>query len=125
LKSASTWWFGDRRGASRAELCSNLLEGGVTPSAGVIELMRSEISAGLRVMIRPGRLFFYSPEEFETMRRDIMVGKKLGVLGILDAHDNLDIARFARIGRTGRAFEMFADRFLRWKKVAPLEQTGF
>jgi len=58
------------------------------------------------------------------MRRDIMVGKKLGVLGILDAHDNLDIARFARIGRTGRAFEMFADRFLRWKKVAPLEQTG-
>jgi copper homeostasis protein len=41
-------------GASRVELCSNLFEGGVTASAGIIELMRSKISAGLHVMIRPG-----------------------------------------------------------------------
>jgi copper homeostasis protein len=53
---------GERGGASRVELCSNLLAGGVTPSAGVIELMRSKISAGLHVMIRPpGAAIFLQP----------------------------------------------------------------
>jgi copper homeostasis protein len=51
----------ERGGASRSELCSNLLEGGVTHSAGAIELVRSKISAGLQVMIPPGRRFFLQP----------------------------------------------------------------
>jgi copper homeostasis protein len=114
----------ERGGASRLELCSNLLEGGVTPSAGVIELVRSKISAGLQVMIRPrGGDFFYSLEEFETMRRDIMVAKKLGadgvVLGILDAHGNVDIAPSRELVELARplkvtchrAFHMSADLF--------------
>ncbi|HWO36017.1 MAG TPA: copper homeostasis protein CutC [Candidatus Acidoferrum sp.] len=113
-----------RGGASRLELCSNLLESGVTPSAGVIELVRSKISAGLHVMIRPrGGDFFYSLEEFETMRRDIMVAKKLGadgvVLGILDAHGNVDVARSRELVELARplnvtchrAFDMSADLF--------------
>jgi copper homeostasis protein len=92
-----------------------LLEGGVTPSAGVIELVRSKISAGLRC--------FYSLEEFETMRRDVMVAKKLGadgvVLGILEAHGNVDIARSRELVELARplnvtrhrAFDMSADLF--------------
>jgi len=92
-----------------------------------MELMRSRISAGLHVMIRPGGgNCFYSLEEFETTRRDIMVAKKLGradgvVLGILDAHGNADIARSRELVELARplhltchrAFDMSADLFVR------------
>src|ERR1700735_1450447 len=87
----------ERGGGGRGELCSNLLEGGVTPSAGLIELVRARTSIGLQVMIRPrGGDFYYTPEEFETMRRDIVAAKKLGadgvVVGILHADGSVDIA---------------------------------
>jgi len=128
---------GERGGASRVELCSNLLAGGVTPRAGVIELMRSKISAGLHVMIPPGgRRLSYSLEELETRRGDIMVARKLGadgvVLGILDAHGKVDIARSRELVELARplnvtchrAFAMSADLLVRWNTFAQLEQIG-
>ena len=80
------------------ELCSDLLEGGVTPSAGLIATARKKISIGLHVMIRPrGGDFFYSDDEFDVMRRDVLMAKQLGVegvvFGILDAEANVDIPR--------------------------------
>jgi copper homeostasis protein len=91
-----------------------------------MELMRSRISAGLHGMIDPGGgNCFYSLEEFETTRHDIMVAKKLGadgvVLGILDAHGNADIARSRELVELARplnltchrAFDMSADLFVR------------
>jgi copper homeostasis protein len=88
----------ERGGAQRLELCSSLLEGGITPSAGLIELVRCNTSIGLHVMIRPrGGDFCYMPEELETMRRDIAVAKNLGadgvVFGILDAGGTVDTER--------------------------------
>ena len=88
----------ERGGAARVELCGNLLEGGVTPSAGMIELVRQQISIGLQVMIRPrGGDFCYTTDEFEIMLRDILVAKKLGadgvVVGILDTKGNVDVER--------------------------------
>ena len=87
-----------RGGANRIELCSNLLEGGVTPSAGLIAVVRNRISLALHVMIRPrGGDFSYSSEEFEAMKLDIDTAKNLGaegvVLGILNHDGNVDEAR--------------------------------
>src|SRR5271170_7414291 len=97
----------ERGGAKRVELCGSLLEGGITPSAGLIELVRASTSIGLQVMIRPrGGDFCYPPEEFETMRCDIIVAKKLGadgvVLGILDINGNVDTERTRQLVELSR-----------------------
>src|SRR5579871_5185752 len=74
----------ERGGAGRVELCSDLLEGGITPSIGLIELIRARISIDLHVMIRPRPGdFCYSEEEIDVMRRDIEVAKSLQVDGVV------------------------------------------
>jgi copper homeostasis protein len=88
----------ERGGATRLELCADLLEGGITPSLGMIELVREKTTIGLQVMIRPhGGDFCYSDEEFEIMLRDILAVKKIGadgvVFGILQSDGNVDVAR--------------------------------
>ena len=88
----------EKGGAHRVELCSNLLEGGVTPSSGLIATVRDRISIGLYVMIRPrGGDFCYSEDEFEAMEQDVLAAKQLGadgiVFGILTEHGNIDTQR--------------------------------
>jgi copper homeostasis protein len=71
-------------GADRVELCSNLDVGGTTPSLGLIESVRSNISIPLHVMIRPrGGDFCYSNEEIDVMERDISAAKRLGADGVV------------------------------------------
>ncbi len=71
-------------GASRIELCDNLVEGGTTPGYGTIMLVREKLGIGMNVIIRPrGGDFLYSPEEIEIMRRDIALCKKAGVDGVV------------------------------------------
>jgi len=109
-------------GARRVELCSNLLEGGVTPSAGLISTVRRKLAIDLYVMIRPrGGDFYYTDEEFETMKKDVVMAKQLGangiVFGILQEVGDVDIARtrclieMARPLKTTfhRAFDMSRD----------------
>lgn len=71
-------------GADRIELCDNPTEGGTTPSFGIIESVRQNISMDLYVMIRPrGGDFVYSNYEFHTMKRDIHQCQKISVDGVV------------------------------------------
>lgn len=79
-----------RAGASRVELCGGMAEGGTTPSAGLIQLVRQHLSIPIYVMIRPrGGDFLYSETELAVMKADIEMAKTLGadglVFGILNA----------------------------------------
>jgi copper homeostasis protein len=71
-------------GADRIELCDNPGEGGTTPSFGVIESVRQNVSIDVFIMIRPrGGDFHYSNYEFHAMKRDIGQCQKLSVDGVV------------------------------------------
>lgn len=73
-----------QKGADRIELCTNLSEGGTTPSYGTIAKTIKMITIPVMVIIRPrGGNFVYSNEEMEIMLEDIEICKKLGVYGVV------------------------------------------
>jgi copper homeostasis protein len=110
--------------ATRVELCADLLEGGITPSSGMIAEARRIESIGLNVMIRPrGGDFLFDEDEFKIMEADIEAAKRLGadgvVIGLLKADGRIDAERSRRLIERARplavtfhrAFDMTPDAF--------------
>lgn len=82
-------------GVDRLELCANFPEGGETPSAGMLRVLKSEVDIPVFVMIRPrGGDFVYSQKEQIVMKHDIQILGELGadgfVFGILDENGKVD-----------------------------------
>ncbi|HSN09433.1 MAG TPA: copper homeostasis protein CutC [Hanamia sp.] len=122
-------------GADRIELCAGPGEGGTTPSYAFIQTAREKLKIDLYVMIRPrGGDFLYSDEDFEMMKKDVAVCKKLGcdgiVTGILKADGNVDKKRCKELIELAypleatfhRAFDRVKDPFESLEEVI---ESGF
>lgn len=74
----------DQNGADRIELISGIMEGGLTPSYGLIEEVLQAVSIPVQVMVRPhSRSFCYTEADLRVMKRDIQIIKELGATGIV------------------------------------------
>ncbi|KAJ3057167.1 hypothetical protein HK097_011172 [Rhizophlyctis rosea] len=124
LDSPESALIAEQNGATRVELCDNLIEGGTTPSAGSIAITRKLVKIPIHVMIRPrGGDFRYSDTEFEVMKYDIQEAKRLGangvVIGLLNPDGSVDVHRTKKLVELAkplnvtfhRAFDMTADPF--------------
>jgi len=80
----------ERAGAVRVELCDNPIEGGTTPSYGVIRQVRSVISIDLFPIIRPrSGNYFYNDDEYQIIKYDIEACKNAGCNGISVGTQNI------------------------------------
>lgn len=71
-------------GAERLELCGGLVEGGLTPSAGMVGMVRERVDAALHILIRPrGGDFLYDSDEVQVMLADIDLAMRLGADGVV------------------------------------------
>ncbi len=84
-------------GASRLELCSNLVIGGTTPDVALVKEIRKYTDIRIHALIRP-RFgdFCYTRHEIEIMKSQIRALKEAGVegvvIGVLDEDGNLNIS---------------------------------
>jgi len=71
-------------GASRLELCENLLQDGLTPSAKFLEYVLDYSKIPVHVLIRPrSGNFLYTLEEIKTTTKQIEMAKSLGAQGLV------------------------------------------
>ena len=111
-------------GASRIELCSNLIIGGTTPDIALVGEIRKHTDIRIHALIRP-RFgdFCYSKYEMEIMKSQIRALKEAGVegvvIGVLDENGNLDISKMQELLQEAsglsvtlhRAFDMCREPF--------------
>ena len=89
-------------GADRVELCGGFLEGGTTPSAGLLKSVVEQVNIPSYVMIRPrGGDFLFNEDEMQVMITDINLLKEYKpagfVIGMLLADGDIDLVGNARL----------------------------
>ena len=111
-------------GASRIELCSNLIIGGTSPDLALVREIRKHTDIRIHALIRP-RFgdFCYSKYEMEIMKSQIRALKEAGVegvvIGVLDEDGNLNLPAMKELIAEAdgmsitlhRAFDMCRDPF--------------
>lgn len=116
-------------GAHRIELCSELAIGGITPNYGLLKQVSEDLSIETFVLIRPrSGNFTYSNNEFEIMKSNIELCKKLGfsgiVSGVLNADNTIDLKRTKELIELSKPMEFTFHRAFDWtpKPEAALQQ---
>ena len=113
-----------RGGATRLELCANLVIGGTTPTPAPFDAVQRATDLPVNVLVRP-RFgdFLYTHREYEIMCQDIALFAHLGasgvVIGALEADGSLDQGKMAGMIDAAcgvhvtlhRAFDMCRDPF--------------
>jgi copper homeostasis protein len=112
----------ERAGAGRLELCVRLVDGGVTPPAGLVTAVLERVSIPVFVMVRPrAGDFVYSEAEMSEAQHDVAAMRMRGahgiVLGVLHRDGRVDTDRTRRLidGAAGlpvtfhRAFDVTPD----------------
>jgi len=94
----------------RIELCQNLDQGGLTPSAGFIQLAL-DLGLETHVLIRPrAGGFVYSEAEIQVMEREIEFCSSLGVkgvvVGVLTADLRIDMEQLQRLKSSAKNMEV-------------------
>ncbi|MFM8949490.1 MAG: copper homeostasis protein CutC [Bacteroidota bacterium] len=125
----------DQAGATRIELCAAIAQGGITPSAGIIEQVCKTVSCPVHVMIRPrAGDFLYSSYDIDAMAEDIRLAKDLGaeavVFGLLDTDGMIDTNKCEKLLDAAegmkkvfhRAFDMAADPYGSFNMI---QELGF
>lgn len=92
----------EKGGADRIELNSNIMFGGLTPSAGAIIEAKNKLNIPVMVMIRPREGgFCYSKGEKMVMEQDVKIALQCGadgiVFGILKENGEIDLEECKRI----------------------------
>ena len=134
LESVESVIAAEKGGADRVELCSDLFEGGLTPTIGTVKTALRKSNIKINAMIRPrGGDFCYLDEEFEVMKEDIKAFKETGingiVFGILIPEGDVDVKRSKEIIELARplavtfhrAFDMTRDPY---KSLEELIELG-
>ena len=89
-------------GADRIELCGGFLEGGTTPSVGLVRSVIEQVQIPAYLMIRPrGGDFLYNEDEIQVMLEDIQLLKNYRpagfVIGMLTADGDIDMVGNQRL----------------------------
>lgn len=127
-------------GVGRIELCDNLAQGGTTPSYAVIEhslAYAKKHQVETAVILRPrGGDFVYSADEFEIIKKDMIVAKLLEaeavVFGCLTADGRINRSQITELmaikGKMETVFHMafdFIEQKSQKEELDWLVQQGF
>jgi copper homeostasis protein len=108
----------------RIELCQNLDQGGLTPSAGMIKYAK-DLGLETHVLIRPrAGGFHYSDEEMKVILNDVQFCKDFGVdgivVGFLQPNFEIDLESIERInsvrGNLKLTFHRAFDDSIEWRR---------
>lgn len=113
-------------GASRIELCRRLDVGGLTPSLDDIDYCLHQLHLRTHVLVRPREGdFCYSPEEYETLCREVEQCRQLGahavVVGFLTPDGHIDTRRTRQIVQLAAPMQVTFHRAFDEIRQDPLE----
>ena len=100
----------EKAGADRIELCKDLHLDGLTPDYESAKKTIDRLNIPVFILIRPREGdFFYSNEEFELMKSDIVKFKEMGckgiVSGVLNSDNSIDIKKTKELVELSRPLE--------------------